>query len=638
MRLQTALSSGARGALSRSGALGPTGIAQLSLEDQLRLIQQSYGVKAGPISTSISQQTGELGLAATPDDKQAIQRQIDNERAELQKLQNDRLTQSVDALNKFNESVDEASNKLKDEFGNFAEGLFSAGLKGHAGSYARSFFIGQGEKAVGNLARSAYIPGMLSIPGQGTPDDPTFIGRMLQGTMFAQDPKAQGNVATTDNTSATIDNTKATLALCSALGIDPSTLGISGSSAVSVPSLGSLGAASGGLLGQVQSVAHTLGISLPGVPSMRSGANSRSITSGNPGLSALFKLFGLGGSGGGWTASDLANVGGLGEAGDSWTAADLASVGGLGEAGGSDNGLPASIDPTAWFSGGDFLSSSGANSQANNAFTDQVSNSIGSAFSSDTVSSSVGSAFAKAVAGETTSTSGGLTTAQSRSVSAALSGAYKGIGGGFGSANPTALGMGVQAAGGAFGVYSGITEATHGGAQNITGGIGTALLSAAAFTGPAAPFVAAAGAVMSLVSAFMGDPRANRAKQLTEEQIAQTYTAPNPLNITTNANGMMTTTDYRGNVESLDALPSVSKVNAILGFNPYNSNQLISSSQWQLTPSGMVPPSSKTTPASTAPIQITQHISAMDSKSIMDRGPDIADSLVPVLQVPTNQQ
>ena len=591
------------------------------------MIQQSYAGRSGPIAGAISQQNGELGLAATPDDKQAIQRQIDNERAELQKLQNDRLTQSVDALNKFNESVDEASNKLKDEFGNFAEGLFSAGLKGHAGSYARSFFIGQGEKAVGNLARSAYIPGMLSLPGQGTASDPTFLGRMLQGTMFAQDPKAQGNVATTDNTSATIDNTKATLALCSALGVDPGSLGISGSAAVSIPSLGTLGAASGGLLGQVQSVAKTLGISLPGIPSTRSGANSRSIASGNPGLASLFKLFGLGS---GPSGDDMA------------TAAYLTDSGG---GGGSDSDFPDAFtigggasDNNAFSNGFSALSTydyampAGVNSQANSAFTDSVSDSIGSAFSSDSVTNSVGSAFAKAVAGETTSTSGGLTTAQSRSVSAALSGASRGIGGGFGSSNPTALGMGVQAAGGAFGVYSGITEAAHGGAQNITGGIGTALLSAAAFTGPAAPFVAAAGAVMSLVSAFMGDPRANRAKQLTEEQIAQTYTAPNPLNITTNANGMMTTTDYRGNVESLDARPSVSSVQAILGFDPYNPSHLISSSQWQLTPSGMVPPSSRTGATAGPTIVYSPNISTMDQKSFMDHGPQFADALIPVLQ------
>lgn len=197
--------------------------------------------------------------------------------------------------------------------------------------------------------------------------------------------------------------------------------------------------------------------------------------------------------------------------------------------------------------------------------------------------------------------------------------------------------MGLQAAAGAFGMYQGVSTMAKGGAQNISGGLGSTLLGASSVLSMipgaqiAAPFVALAGGLSDLVSAFMGDPRANRQKQLTEEEIANTYTAPNPLNVVTNASGMMTTTDYRGQVESLDALPSASSVNAILGFNPYNTSQLISSQQWQLTPSGMVPPAQKSASA-TAPIQVTQQFSAFDAKSIMDRGADIADALVPVLQ------
>jgi hypothetical protein len=621
LRLQTAQMSGQRTMFARQNQLSSTGVAQLSLDDQMKLIVASYIAKSGPITAGM----GALAQVSAVDEKQQgeIDRATANDRAQLQKLQNDALTQSVEAVDKFNESIEEASQKLRTEFGGFAEGLFSAGLKGHAGTYARNFMIGQGTKAVGNLAQYAYQPGMLSIPGQGTPEDPTFIGRMLQGTMFAQDPKAQGSIATTDNTSATIDNTKATLALCSALGVDPNSVGVSGASSIATPSISSFGgAASGGILEQVQGIAKGLGISLPGIS--LAGANSRkastSLSASNPSIAAILKLFGLGSDQSSAVAAYLTDSGTVGGSNSDFP--DAFSFG----SDSSDNSAFSPANPFTSLSTSDY-NNMGANSQASNAFTDSVSDSIGQAFSTGTVTDSVGSAFAKAVAGETTSTTGGLTSAQSRTVSAALSGGAKGAGG-----NQTALGMGFQAAGGAFGMYQGITEMTHGGAQNISGGLGSSLMGASSILAMipgaqvAAPFVAAAGAVASLVSAFMGDPRANRAKQLTEQEIANTYTAPNPLNVTTNANGMMTTTDYRGKVESLDVMPTVSKVNAILGFNPYNTSQLISSSQWQLSPSGMVPPSSKTTPAS-APVQVNQSFSAFDAKSILDRSDDIASAL-----------
>jgi hypothetical protein len=64
----------------------------------------------------------------------------------------------------------------------------------------------------------------------------------------------------------------------------------------------------------------------------------------------------------------------------------------------------------------------------------------------------------------------------------------------------------------------------------------------------------------------------------------------------------------------------------------YNTSHVLSSSQWQLSASGMVPPTSKTTPATTAPIQVTQHFNNLDANSFLDRGSDMADALIPVLQ------
>jgi hypothetical protein len=361
----------------------------------------------------------------------------------------------------------------------------------------------------------------------------------------------------------------------------------------------------------VQSMAKGLGISLPGASSTRRA--STSLSSSNPAIAAILKLFGLGSDQSSAIAAYLTDSGTAGTGSSNSDFPDAFSFG----SDTSDNNAFSSANPFTALSTNDYAAM-GASS-GSQSFSSQLSDSVGSAFDA-------------ALSGESTPTTGGLTASVSHAVGSALSQGAKGVGGGANSANPTALGMGFQAASGAFGVYQGITQMSHGGAQNVSGGIGSALMGASAIAAMipggqvVAPFLAAAGAVSDLVSAFMGDPRANRAKQLTEQEIANTYTAPNPLNVTTNANGMMTTTDYRGQVESLDARPSVSQVNAILGFNPYNTSQLISSSQWQLTPAGMVPPSSKTTPAS-APVQVNQSFSAFDAKSILDRSDDIASAL-----------
>ncbi len=575
LRLRTAITSGARGALSRNGGLSSTGIAQLDLADTIRLIRQSYSASAGPITSAIGQQTGELGLATTPDQQQAIQRQIDNEKAQLQKLQNDRLTQSVDALNKFNESVDQASKKLEDEFGNFASGLVSAARTGHASTYASNFGLGQFDKIVGNFARSVYQPGMLSLPGQGTPTDPTFLGKLLQGTMFAQDPKAHGETATKDNTVATLDNTTALLAVYAALGGDPGALSVSSGSSAAIPFFGSGASAASPVLGQVAAVAKTLGISLPGVSS--SGGSSASSVGGP--IGSILKLFGVGGASAGAnssTSSYYSNAGpGFVPLSDDTSSVSLPALG-VGSDASALNFPALGI---------------GANSQTQ---------------SSPAIPQARGPA-----SGATWTPFTDSNSSTSQLISA-----------------------GVGTAGAVFGVYQGAASLAKGGGRNIAAGIGTIAGSAAALDPePISKGILAGVALVSgIVGSLLGDPRAARQKQLTEEQIANTYTAPNPLNVTTNASGMTTTTDYRGHVESLDARPSVSSVNALLGFDPYNTSHVLSSSQWQLTPSGMVPPSSKSTPGSGTVINYSPQISTMDQKSFMDHGPQFADALVPVLQ------
>jgi hypothetical protein len=205
----------------------------------------------------------------------------------------------------------------------------------------------------------------------------------------------------------------------------------------------------------------------------------------------------------------------------------------------------------------------GAKSSSSSSFSGQVSDAVGSAFDS-------------ALSGESTPTTGGLTASVSHAVSSALSTAAKASGrvpgnpiGVLTSGTASAGRMfsaGLQTAGGAFGAYQGIAKATKGEAQNVTGGIGTALMSAAAFTG-SGTICRGGWRGHDLGVSLHGYSHANRQKQVTEDEIAQTYVAPTPINVTTAANGMMTTTDYWGKVETLDALPSVSQVNQLLGFD-----------------------------------------------------------------------
>ena len=526
------------------------------------------------LSLHLDQFTGGMSgleqIRPAGDEKQQaeIDRQLEKDKADLQKLQNDALTQSVEAVDKFNDAMQEASNKLRDQFGSFASGLISAARTGHAGTYGRNFAFGQFDKITDNFAKSIYQPGMLSIPGQGTATDPTFLGTLLKGTIFAQDPKAQGDMATKDNTTATLDNTTALLALYSALGGDPGSLAISGSSSVSIPFFGS--SSSSPVLNQVAAVAKSLGINMPGAASSPSSTSSI----GGP-LGQIMKAFGVGG-GSNPTLSTGAGIFGP-------TSGGIAIIPGVTDSVGANSGPALSIDDLP--------------------MSMQMPASINSAFS---LPAKIGSPSPGAVWTPFTGTNA--------------------------AGNPSTAGdyisAGVGTSGALYGGYQGVVDLTKGGARNIAAGIGSIAGSAAALDPePISKGILAGVALVSgIVGSLLGDPRAARAKQLTEEQIAQTYVAPNPLNVTQNAFGMMTTTDYRGQVESLSTRPSVSSVQALLGFDPYNTSHVLSSSQWQLTPGGMVAPVSQTGPSGNT-THVSLSVNALDSKSITDRSEDIASAL-----------
>jgi len=68
------------------------------------------------------------------------------------------------------------------------EALISGGRSGLE-SFLKSQVTGIGSTIVGNIARMTYSPGRFSLPGVGTADNPTVLGKILQGTPFGTRPE-----------------------------------------------------------------------------------------------------------------------------------------------------------------------------------------------------------------------------------------------------------------------------------------------------------------------------------------------------------------------------------------------------------------------------------------------------------------
>lgn len=75
----------------------------------------------------------------------------------------------------------------RDEYVNTVKGGFQALIAGGSGgfqSFVKSQGVGLASTVVGNLAGMTYKSGMLSLPGTGTADNPTLLGKLLSGTPF----------------------------------------------------------------------------------------------------------------------------------------------------------------------------------------------------------------------------------------------------------------------------------------------------------------------------------------------------------------------------------------------------------------------------------------------------------------------
>jgi hypothetical protein len=82
--------------------------------------------------------------------------------------------------------------------------------------------------------------------------------------------------------------------------------------------------------------------------------------------------------------------------------------------------------------------------------------------------------------------------------------------------------------------------------EDVAGG----LMAASMFSGPAAPFLAAGGAILSMVSSMFGDPKVARQNQLNKELTDWHFFQPQALSSMMDGSGELTNYDARGNVRA----------------------------------------------------------------------------------------
>lgn len=121
--------------------------------------------------------------------------------------------------------IAERERQGRDAYRQSVESGFQSLLSGGRGgltSFVGSQLTGTATKIVGNIADMTYKSGRLSLPGTGTADNPTLLGKILAGTPFGAD---SSKVAIDLNTTVTRDNTMATVGLTRALSLSASSGG-----------------------------------------------------------------------------------------------------------------------------------------------------------------------------------------------------------------------------------------------------------------------------------------------------------------------------------------------------------------------------------------------------------------------------
>jgi hypothetical protein len=304
LSLSQAVNSGALARARTSGAFSSSQLSGMELHNQLSDISQSSNIDVGQFSQQAAGFREQASNATSPKEALEYLREASDAAARAEDRKTQANIQAVEAINRFQEAAAEASAHIRDEFANFASGLVGAARNGNAGTFSRDFMLGQFDKIVGNAAGGLYKPGMLQFPGVGSSP---AIEKLFQGTMFGKDPLASKNQpvikATDDNTKATLDNTTILAAVYQALGGDPSTLGLTGSSSASIPFFGGSG---GSPTAGLASLVSAAGISIPGLTSSGGAFESGGGSSSSPlgGLGGILKSLTKGSPGGGFSSSN----------------------------------------------------------------------------------------------------------------------------------------------------------------------------------------------------------------------------------------------------------------------------------------------------------------------------------------------
>jgi hypothetical protein len=188
------------------------------------------------------------------------------------------------------------------------------------------------------------------------------------------------------------------------------------------------------------------------------------------------------------------------------------------------------------------------------------------------------------------------------------------------------------------GVTKGILDAAKGGAKNVTAGVGESLMAASPFTGPAAPFVAAAGMISTMISSFLPDPKQAYSNKVQETLQQNRWVAPATLNETVGQGGYDINYNKYGKARTIP-YQGLQESQGYVQKDPYNSNTWLTVPSTVIQPGqyGSTPVSSPTvsagaaypsfTPAGSSGHNVTINVNAMDSKSIQDHAPEIGQAV-----------
>jgi hypothetical protein len=403
---------------------------------------------------------------------------------ELEKASFDRKKADLETEIELQTRIAEIGKQQKEETRNFSEGLFGAGMSGQSSAvsnYLRGFSMNLATKAIGN-ASDAILPSFNSVfsagktGALGTPDKPSFLGKLAKGTPF--DWSAEDLKKNTDTATMALDKAK------------------------NAPLINSQNA----LRVAIENLTATIG----GKPSMSS--TFRGGSGGSSVLSSFGRMFGSSGStafrsSGGGSGSDVIQDGlniplslMAGHSADVSAAADMVATQSIPVAGGYSLAGTSSFGIPNWAGGS---SSSGDGSTASTA--SKFASSIGQLFGGARLALT-GHGLQGVFTGKQDNGDG---------TGEALSGMQR-------------VGEAAGLAGGTFAGIEGMMSGFgQGGGRGITKGIASALGTAGLFAGPASPFLEAGAGILSVASSLFGDPVAQKQKQVDETLTNQAYIEPN---------------------------------------------------------------------------------------------------------------